>query len=89
MQRPNTFHFKVFCRLHLHYEIRICQKSYNRVTMTVFVRCVVQFNVHKMLPSLWRWISTWETVIQMTTTINPSISNILRWVTGTIGQMNR
>ena len=35
--------------INLHYEIRICQKIYNRVTMTVYVKCVVRFNVHKML----------------------------------------
>ena len=33
--------------INLHYEIRICQKICNRVTMTVYVKCVVRFNVHK------------------------------------------
>ena len=35
--------------INLHYEIRICPKSYNRVTMTVYIKCVVLFNLHKML----------------------------------------
>ena len=35
--------------MNLHYEIRICQKIYMRVTLTVYVKCVVQFNVHKTL----------------------------------------
>ena len=47
--RCNIFHFKAFGMLHLHYEIRICQKIYNRVTMTVYVKCVVRFNVLKTL----------------------------------------
>ena len=49
IQRPNIFHFKAFGMINLHYEIRICQKIYNRVTMTVYVKCVVRFNVHKTL----------------------------------------
>ena len=49
IQRPNIFHFKGFGMINLHYEIRICQKIYNRVTMTVYVKCVVRFNVHKTL----------------------------------------
>jgi hypothetical protein len=49
MQRPNTFHFKAFGMMNLHNEIRICQKIYNRVTMTVYVKCVVRFNVRKTL----------------------------------------
>ena len=35
--------------MNLHYEVRICQKIYNRVTMTVYVKGVVWFNVNKML----------------------------------------
>ena len=42
--------------INLHYKIRICQKIYDRVTMTVYVKCVVRFNVHKML--------TWEILVQ-------------------------
>ena len=41
IQRPNIFPFKAFGMINLHYEIRICQKIYNRVTMTVYVKCVV------------------------------------------------
>ena len=52
MQRPNIFHFKAFGIINLHYEIRIFQKIYSRVTMTVYVKCVVRFNLHKMLPIL-------------------------------------
>ena len=49
MQRPNIFHFKALGMMNLHYEIRICQKIYNRVTMTVYVKCVVRFNLNKTL----------------------------------------
>ena len=35
--------------MNLHYEVRICQKIYNRVTMTVYVKGVVWFNVNKTL----------------------------------------
>ena len=41
--------------INLHYEIRICQKTYNRVTMTVYVKCVVWFNVHKTLHVRGQW----------------------------------
>ena len=42
IQRPNMFHFKAFGMIDLHYKIRICQKKiYNRVTMTVYFKCVV------------------------------------------------
>ena len=51
IQRPNIFHFKAFGLINLHYDIRICQKIYNKVTMTVYVKCVVRFNVH-IMPSL-------------------------------------
>ena len=37
--------------INLHYELNICQKIYNRVTMTVYVKCVVRFNVHHTLCS--------------------------------------
>ena len=40
--------------INLHYEIRICQKIHNRVTMTVYAKCVVWFNVNKTL-SLFRF----------------------------------
>ena len=45
----SIFHFKAFGMINLQYEIRICQKIYNRVTMTVYVKCVVWFNVNKTL----------------------------------------
>ena len=35
--------------INLRYEIRICHKIYNRVTMTVCVKCVVWFNLNKTL----------------------------------------
>ena len=41
IQRPNIFHFKAFGMMNLHNEVRICQKIYNRVTMTVYVKGVV------------------------------------------------
>ena len=47
----NIFHFKAFGMINLHYEIRICQKIYNKVTTTVYVKCEVQFNMHKTLPA--------------------------------------
>ena len=34
-------HFKVFGMINLHYEVRICQKIYNKVSMTVYVKGVV------------------------------------------------
>ena len=43
--------------INLHYEIRICQKTYNRVTMTIYVKCVVRFNVHKTLHVHGQWKS--------------------------------
>ena len=43
--------------INLHYEIRICQKTYNRVTMTVHVKCVVPFNEHKTLHVRGQWKS--------------------------------
>ena len=49
IQKPNILHFKAFGKINLHYDIRICQKIYNRVTMIVYVKCVVQFNMHKAL----------------------------------------
>ena len=52
IQRPNIFYFKAFGMMNLHYGVRICQKIYNRVTMTVYVKCVVRFNVHKTLGTL-------------------------------------
>ena len=52
IQRPNIFHFKAFGMINLQYETRICQKIYNRVTMTVYVKCVVRFNVHHTLCSI-------------------------------------
>jgi hypothetical protein len=35
--------------MNLHYEVKICQKIYNRLTMTVYVKSVVWFNVNKTL----------------------------------------
>jgi hypothetical protein len=46
---PNIFHFKAFGMMNLHHEVRICQKIYDRVTMTVYVKGVVWFNVNKTL----------------------------------------
>ena len=39
----------IYFILNLNFEVRICQKIYKRVTMTVYVKCVVRFNVHKTL----------------------------------------
>ena len=54
--RPNIFQFKAFGMINLHCEVRIGQKIYNRVTMTIYVKCVVRFNVHKTLhvPGQWK-----------------------------------
>ena len=49
VQRCNMPHLKAFGMINLQYEIRICQKIYNRVTMTVYVKCVFLFNMHKKL----------------------------------------
>ena len=49
IQRPNIFHFKAFDMMNLHYEVIIFQKIYIRVTMTVYVKGVVRFNVNKTL----------------------------------------
>ena len=49
IKRPNVSHFKGFGMINLHYEIRICQKIYDRVTMTVYVNFVVWFNENKTL----------------------------------------
>ena len=43
----NVFYFKAFDVINLHYGIRICQKIHNRVTTTVYVKCVVRSNMHK------------------------------------------
>merc|ERR1712051_982696 len=40
---PNIFYLKAFGMMNLHYEVRICQKIYNRVTMTVYVKGVHPF----------------------------------------------
>ena len=40
------FHFKAFGMINLHYEITVCQKIYDIVTMTVYVKCVFRLNVH-------------------------------------------
>ena len=37
VQRPNLSQFKVFGMMNLNYEVRICQKIYNRVTITVSI----------------------------------------------------
>ena len=52
VQRPNIFHLKAFGMINLQYEIRICQKIYNKVTMTVYVKCVVRFNAHQTLVNI-------------------------------------
>ena len=35
--------------INLHNQVRICQKIYDRVTMTVYVKCAVWFDVDKTL----------------------------------------
>ena len=48
--RDNIFHFKAFCLIICTMKyLRIFQKFYDRVTMTVYVKCVVRFNVNKTL----------------------------------------
>ena len=42
-------HFEDLGMRNSQYESRICQKSYYKVTMTVWYLCVVRFNVHKTL----------------------------------------
>ena len=42
MQAPSIPHFKGFGMRNLQYEIRICQKSHNAVTITVYVWTVVR-----------------------------------------------
>ena len=41
--------FEAFDIINLQYEIKVCQNIYNRVTMRVYVKCVVRFNMNKML----------------------------------------
>ena len=48
----SVLQFKAFGMINLHYEIRICQKIYNRVTLKVYVKCVVRFNLHKTLVNI-------------------------------------
>ena len=55
IQRPNIFHFKAFGMMNLHYEVRIYQKIDNRVTITVYVKGVVWFNVNKTLAGYLFW----------------------------------
>ena len=50
MQRPNIFHFKALGMMNLHYEIRICQKIYNRVTTHNKSKCLVRNSLHQLLP---------------------------------------
>ena len=50
------FHFEVFGMLDLHYEIRICQKIYNRVTTHNKSKCLVRNNLHQTLTSI-AWIN--------------------------------
>ena len=40
---PSIPHFKGLGMRNLQYEIRICQKSHNTVTITVNIKCVVRF----------------------------------------------
>ena len=47
VQTPCIPYFKGFDMGNLQYEIRICQKSYNKVTMTVYV--MVRFFMNKTL----------------------------------------
>ena len=49
IQRPDTFHFKAFGMMNLHYEIRICQKIYNRVTTHNKSKCLVRNSLHQTL----------------------------------------
>ena len=61
IMRPNVFHFKAFGIINLHCERRIYQKIYDRITMTVYVKCVVRFKVHKTLLNVMHWISPYDT----------------------------
>ena len=49
IKRHNIFHFKAFDMINLHYEIRICQKIYNRVTTDNKSKCLVRNRLHQML----------------------------------------
>ena len=42
-------HFKGLGMKNLQYEIKICQKSYNKVTMTVYTSCVVRILMKQTL----------------------------------------
>ena len=50
------FYFEAFAMMNLHYEIRICQKIYNRVTTHNKSKCLVQNSLHQTL----FWCSTWN-----------------------------
>ena len=50
VQTPNIPYFKGLDMRNLQYEIRICQKSHNKVTMTVYI--MVQFFMNKTLQTL-------------------------------------
>ena len=44
VQTPSIPYFKGLDMRNLQYEIRICQKSHNKVTMTVYVKYGLIFN---------------------------------------------
>ena len=53
VQAPTIPHFKGLGMRNLQYEIRICQKSHNKVTMTVYV--MVRFLMNQtLLPPFYR-----------------------------------
>ena len=56
--------------------MRICQKIYNRVTVTVYVKCVVQFKMHKML--IWSICAIFQTKMADSSWL--ILSLILVWI---------
>ena len=54
-------HFKAFGMINLHCEIIVCQKIYNRVAKTVYVKCVVWLKVNKTLQSYRHPTESWHT----------------------------
>ena len=57
LRYKDIFYFKAFGMINLPYELRFCQIFYNRVT--VYVKCVVRFNVNKTL----EWVTSELTVL--------------------------
>ena len=49
-----------FGLINLHYEIRICQKIYNRVTTHSKSKCLVRNSLHQMLYTLSPRESSWD-----------------------------